>query len=179
MTSLFGALTVFSDAKKPPCGQLRLGSQVFACVLGQNGVSTTKYEGDSSTPVGLFLLRHVLYRADRVAHPSTALPAEIIGRDDGWCDDPEDPLYNRPVKLPYAARTEKMWREDNQYDVVIVIGYNDEPVMPGRGSAIFIHLAKPNGGPTAGCVALSLPDMTQVLKGVGPGSIVDIRAKSS
>ena len=179
MTNLFDVLTVFPNAKNPQYGQLRIGDKVFVCVLGRNGVSLTKHEGDGTTPVGRFLLHHVLYRADRIARPDTALPAYVIGVDDGWCNDPTDPLYNQPVKLPYAARTEMMWREDRQYDVLIVIGHNDKPVMPGRGSAVFIHLAKPDGDPTAGCVALDLNDMIQVLQGLGLESIVDIRADPS
>lgn len=90
-------------------------------------------------------------------------------KDDGWCDDPDDPNYNRPVKLPYAGRHEIMWREDHIYDIVVVLAYNDEPVRKGRGSAIFLHLARPGYTPTEGCVALSREHMEKLLRKAQPG----------
>lgn len=142
---------------------------VAACVLGRGGVRTDKREGDGATPVGVFPLRRVLYRADRRPAPATRLPVAPIAPDDGWCDDPASPDYNRPVKLPCAASREEMWRADGVYDVVVVIGHNDDPPAPGLGSAVFVHLTRPERTPTAGCVALDAPDLERLLAACGPG----------
>ena len=141
----------------------------FRCALGRGGIRADKREGDGGTPVGCFPLRHVLYRGDRMAPPETALPMTAIQPADGWCDDPADPAYNQPVRLPYPASHEEMWRVDGLYDVVVVIGHNDDPVVPGMGSAVFMHVAKPDYEPTAGCVALALPDLLALLKDCAPG----------
>ncbi len=109
----------------------------------------------------------MLYRADRVAAPETALTVQPIGPDDGWCDDPAYAEYNRPVSLPFEGSCERMWREDHLYDLVVVLGHNDDPPVAYAGSAIFLHLAKPDYGPTEGCVALALPDMLRVLRDAG------------
>ena len=93
---------------------------------------------------------------------------------DGWCDDPGDAAYNRPVALPYKARAERLWREDGLYDLVVLLGYNDDPVVPGKGSAIFLHIARDDYGPTEGCVALSRADLLEVLKTADAGSRVVI-----
>lgn len=172
-------IIVVPDSKEAARGQMRIGDQVLLCRLGRNGVRLKKLEGDGTTPAGRFKLRRVLYRADRAAPPATALPTAPIERDDGWCDDPADSYYNSAVKLPYPARAEKMWRDDHQYDVVVVIGHNDDPVVPGRGSAVFIHLSADNSSPTAGCVALSSADMSEVLKSAGPETTIEIREERS
>jgi L,D-peptidoglycan transpeptidase YkuD (ErfK/YbiS/YcfS/YnhG family) len=117
-------------------------------------------------------MRRLLWRADRLPPPSTRLPFEPIGRDAGWCDDPADPAYNRAVALPFAARHERLWRRDRVYDLVVVLGYNDDPPEPGRGSAIFLHVAQRDFRATEGCVALAPGDLLQVLAGADPGSRV-------
>jgi len=142
-------------ARVTPDGLLRLAGQVWRCALGRGGIRTDKQEGDGATPAGLLPLRRVLYRADRLAAPACRLPVEPIAPTDGWCDDPGHPDYNRPVTLPHPARHERLWREDGLYDILVVLGWNDAPVARGRGSAIFLHLARPDYGPTEGCVALS------------------------
>jgi len=156
-------------------GRLLSHGRWFSCALGRGGVVTAKREGDGGTPAGRFALRELFYRPDRLSRPETRLPVRPLRRDDGWCDDPADPLYNRPVRLPYAASAERMWRADALYDLVAVLGYNDDPPRPGLGSAIFLHLAPPAGRPTAGCIALPLPALTAVLRAVGPGSLVEVR----
>jgi L,D-peptidoglycan transpeptidase YkuD (ErfK/YbiS/YcfS/YnhG family) len=142
------------------------------CALGRGGISTQKREGDGATPVGTFAMRQLLYRPDRGPLPHTALPAKPIAPNDGWCDSPGDRAYNRPVHLPYPASAEHLWREDHLYDLIVVLGYNDDPVVPGQGSAIFLHLAMPNFAPTEGCVALSRDDLLTVLATAGPASHV-------
>jgi L,D-peptidoglycan transpeptidase YkuD (ErfK/YbiS/YcfS/YnhG family) len=149
--------TVFSD------GRLVLAGVFYRAALGRGGVRADKQEGDGATPAGLLPLRRVLYRADKVAIPRTALPREPIAASDGWCDDPGHPDYNRQVQLPHPARCEELWRRDALYDIVAVLGWNDAPVERGRGSAIFLHAARPGYAPTEGCVALALADLTAAL----------------
>jgi len=144
------------------------------CAVGRGSIRETKAEGDGVTPVGRWPLRRVLYRADRLAAPQTAFPIAPIGPDDGWCDDPADPAYNRPVRLPYPASHERLQRDDGLYDVVVVLGHNDDPVVPGAGSAIFLHVARDDYGPTEGCVALALEDLLRVLREAAPGSAVNV-----
>ncbi len=178
MTNLIDKLVVIPSEKNPQRGQLQIGERTVSCMLGRSGVCVTKFEGDGATPAGSFPLRQVFYRADRVNRPESALATTTISESDGWCDDPNDRCYNRAVKMPYAASAEKMWREDHRYDVVVVIGHNDNPVVPGAGSAIFLHLTEEGGGPTAGCIAVSLPDMLEILKVAAPHSVVEIRAEA-
>ncbi len=148
----------------PHFGWFELGAERFPCALGAAGVSAAKIEGDSATPSGLLPLRRLLFRADRVAPPVWAGRArEPISREDGWCDDAHDRAYNRMVRLPHGGRAEQLWREDGLYDVVVALGWNDAPVVRGRGSAIFLHVAPPGDGPTAGCIGLALPALLCVL----------------
>jgi len=140
----------------------------FRCALGRAGIvpAEAKREGDGATPAAVLPLRRLLFRADRLPRPTAAVPLEPIAPDDGWCDDPGDPAYNRMVRLPHPARHERLWREDGLYDLVGVLGWNDSPPVPGRGSAIFLHVASPGLGPTEGCIALALPDLLAVLPGL-------------
>src|ERR1700744_5637129 len=139
------------------------------CAIGPAGIGAKLREGDGVTPCGTFALREVFYRADRIAMPFTVLALWKTEPDDGWCDAPDDQNYNRLVKLPYAASAESLWRDDNVYDIVVVIGFNDDPVYAGKGSAIFLHLAKPDFSPTAGCVALAEADLRAALQQFLPG----------
>ena len=144
-------------------GILAWGARRHPCVLGVGGVKRDKREGDGATPVGQFALRRVLYRADRLARPKTVLPVAALDPCDAWCDDPADPLYNRQVRRPCTARIESLWRADGVYDVIVVLGYNDQPVVPGLGSAIFLHVAQPDRAPTRGCVALERAHLLTIL----------------
>jgi L,D-peptidoglycan transpeptidase YkuD (ErfK/YbiS/YcfS/YnhG family) len=121
-------------------------------------------------------MRRVHYRADRLSRPLTVLPVRSLVPEDGWSDDPADPLYNRLVRLPHRPSHERLWREDRLYDIVVELGYNDSPPLSGRGSAIFLHLARPDWGPTQGCVALALEDLLAVLAGCSSESAVDVGA---
>jgi L,D-peptidoglycan transpeptidase YkuD (ErfK/YbiS/YcfS/YnhG family) len=150
-------------ARLTPDGLLRFRGETLRCALGAGGIRADKQEGDGATPLGLLPIRRVLFRADRGARPATALPAELIAPDDGWCDDPGHADYNRQVRLPHPARHERLWREDAVYDVIGVLGWNDAPVRRGRGSAIFLHLARPGLPPTEGCVALPGADLRRLL----------------
>ena len=146
-----------------PEGILRLGPQAWRCALGKGGIRADKREGDGATPAGLLPLRRLLYRADRVAPPPCRVAVEPLSPEDGWCDDPADSAYNRRVRLPYGARHERLWREDPLYDLIGVLGWNDDPVQRGRGSAIFLHLARPDLAPTEGCIALPEPELRALL----------------
>jgi L,D-peptidoglycan transpeptidase YkuD (ErfK/YbiS/YcfS/YnhG family) len=150
-------------------GKLDLGYVQFPCALGRSGRGPKSHEGDGMTPIGRWLVRHVLYRPDRIARPRTALPVAPLAPDLGWCDETGDANYNRLVRLPYRASHERLWRQDHLYDLIVVLGYNDIPRSQGRGSAIFMHLARPSYRPTAGCVALALPHLQQVVARLRPG----------
>jgi L,D-peptidoglycan transpeptidase YkuD (ErfK/YbiS/YcfS/YnhG family) len=144
-------------------GRLVFQGQTWRCAVGRGGVRRDKQEGDGATPAGLLPLRRLYFRADRVAIPVCTVPREALAPGDGWCDDPVDRAYNRLVQLPYSGRHEELWRSDGLYDLVGVLGWNDEPVERGRGSAIFLHVARPDYAPTDGCVALALADLRRVL----------------
>ena len=152
--------------------EARWGELRYRCALGRGGLTAEKREGDGATPIGAWPMRRLLYRADRMERPSTRLPFREITPDDGWCDDPADPAYNRPVRLPYPGRHERLWREDALYDLVVVLGHNDDPVVAGYGSAIFLHVARPDYAATEGCVALAHADLLRVLAEAAPGDRV-------
>jgi L,D-peptidoglycan transpeptidase YkuD (ErfK/YbiS/YcfS/YnhG family) len=159
-------------------GRLHFDGLEFVCTLGRSGIVAAKREGDGGTPIGTFPLRELRYRPDRLAAPRSALTEIPAAPDDGWCDAPNDPAYNRFVKRPYAANTETLWREDHLYDIAVMLGYNDAPVVPEAGSAIFFHLAKDTADilqPTEGCVALRLENMREVLRRVTPQTQMTIR----
>ena len=148
-------------------GAVKWGERRFRCAIGAAGVSRSKREGDRATPLGCFALRRVLFRPDRIDPPATAPRTAPLAPDDGWCDDPGDHRYNRAVKITAGVRCEAVWRADAIYDVSVVLGYNDDPVVPGCGSAIFLHRAREDFGPTARCVAMALNDLLAVLAGCG------------
>ena len=154
--------------------KLEYGGKTYNCAIGKNGFSIHKKEGDNCTPVGKYLLREVLYRNDKIAKPETHLPISIIQKIDGWCDASEDVNYNKKVKLPYPVSHEKLWRDDDLYDLIIPIGYNDNPVFAGKGSAIFIHVARPGYEGTEGCVALKIEDLLQLIKYADIKTMIDI-----
>jgi L,D-peptidoglycan transpeptidase YkuD (ErfK/YbiS/YcfS/YnhG family) len=158
-------------------GRFEFQGRALRCAVGRSGVvaARQKKEGDGASPIGVWPIRKVLYRPDAGA-PRTALPAEPIARDDGWCDDPEDESYNRPVKLPHRASFEKLWRDDHMYDRVVVLGHNDDPPKPYMGSCIFLHLARDGYAPTQGCVALSAEDLEALLEAAQPGDLLEIAA---
>lgn len=143
--------------------QLTFLGKTYKCAIGKNGFTREPQEGARKTPVGTFALRECWYRADRVAVPAVNLPVKVIHQNDGWCDDVKSPDYNLHVNLPFAGSHEQLWRNDNIYDIIVPIGFNDTDIIPGKGSAIFFHLAKPDYSPTLGCVAVALPDMLEIL----------------
>lgn len=157
-------------------GILRWPGGVARCALGRSGVTpaAAKREGDGASPVGLWPMREVYFRPDRLERPVTALAVEPLTPEAGWCDDPASPLYNRPVRLPSPLSHEKLWREDHIYDLIVVLGYNDDPVVPGKGSAIFLHLARDDYSSTEGCVACARQDLLSLLAAARPGDTLEI-----
>ncbi|MDX1576535.1 MAG: hypothetical protein R3285_10100, partial [Kiloniellales bacterium] len=113
--------------------QAEFGDRRWPCAIGRGGVRREKAEGDGATPTGCWAIRRVLYRPDRLARPSTVFPCDPVQPHDGWCDAPGDSHYNRPVRLPHGGRHERLWREDEIYDCIVVLGYNDRPVRDGAG----------------------------------------------
>ena len=146
-----------------PNGTAEWGGARFPCAVGKNGVTREKREGDNATPSGNFPIRHVYYRADKIAQPQSAFSTTALQENDAWCDDGALREYNTFVNLPFHGSHERLWRDDHLYDIVVVLGYNDDPAIPGKGSAIFLHVARPEYTGTAGCIAMSEKDLRTVL----------------
>ena len=144
-------------------GTVEWSGNIIPCAIGASGMTSDKREGDQATPIGWFALRRVYYRADRVSRPRTSLPVDPLDPLDAWSDDPEDPAYNSLVRQPYRTSVELMWREDHVYDIVVPLGFNDDPALSGKGSAIFLHIARPDFSPTQGCVAVSVENLLRIL----------------
>lgn len=158
-------------------GVLEVGALRFPCALGRSGIKVLKTEGDGATPRGCFELRQVLYNAARSPRPRTRLPVRAVRRNDGWCDAPADRNYNRPVRHPYAASAEHLWRDDNVYDVVVVLDYNVVPRRRGRGSAVFMHVARDGFAATEGCIALRSDHLRRLLTKLPPKPSLNVRAR--
>jgi L,D-peptidoglycan transpeptidase YkuD (ErfK/YbiS/YcfS/YnhG family) len=146
--------------------QLSFGRRLWRCAVGRGGITNDKNEGDSATPAGCWAMRRLFYRPDRLSAPQSVFGATAITPADGWCDDPGAADYNRLVRLPCASSHERLWREDGLYDLMVTLGYNDDPPIPGLGSAIFLHLAREDYAPTEGCVALALPNLLTLMREV-------------
>lgn len=150
----------------------------FDCAIGKGGMvpQADKAEGDGGSPIGRWMMKRVFWRPDRVDRPKTGLPTVPLRPQDGWCDAAMDPLYNRPVTTAYPARHETLWRDDHVYDIIVELSHNQDPVIAGKGSAIFMHVAKPDYADTEGCIALAIDDLKAVLEKCGPGSVLEISA---
>ena len=148
-------------------GIMTTGGRAFACALGRTGIRGLKREGDGATPLGYWKFDRVLFRPDRLHRPRTPLRVYPIRRQDGWCDAPDDRNYNRPVRLPYPASCEALWRDDILYNIVIILNYNQCPRVRARGSAIFAHIARPEMSATEGCIAMRAHDLKLVLRRSG------------
>jgi L,D-peptidoglycan transpeptidase YkuD (ErfK/YbiS/YcfS/YnhG family) len=152
----------------PSRGILKFGSKTYPCALGKKGVTDEKVEGDQKSPAGKFNLRSIYYRYDKLSEPIySKVPLMALLKEDGWCDDPADHAYNKPVMLPYHASAEHLWREDDLYDILVVLGYNDQPTEAGKGSAIFLHVARDLADDdykgSEGCVTLNKSDLIEIL----------------
>tara|TARA_Y100000992_G_C21207911_1_gene463902 strand:- start:355 stop:876 length:522 start_codon:yes stop_codon:yes gene_type:complete len=128
--------------------------QQLRCAIGLNGLTENKQEGDLSTPIGTFHFNKIYYRADRLGDNKFIIDSSIIKKNDGWCDDQKSDFYNQYIQFPFQESAERLYRDDNIYDIVCVLNYNTSPIVPGRGSAIFLHVAKPGFLGTEGCIAI-------------------------
>ena len=155
-------------------GWLLAGPLALPVALGRSGIKADKREGDGGTPRGTFRLRQVWWRADRSPRPRTSLPVRPIRPDDGWCEDPRDRHYNRPIRLPADRPGDRLWRTDRLYDVIVELDHNTRPRVAGRGSAVFVHAARPGFAPTAGCVALEVQALRQLIARAGPATRIVI-----
>jgi L,D-peptidoglycan transpeptidase YkuD (ErfK/YbiS/YcfS/YnhG family) len=160
---------------QPTRGILLAGALAIPVVLGRGSIRANKFEGDGATPRGRFRLVRLWWRADRHPRPPTLLPTQRISPDLAWCEDTADRRYNRPFRRNAADGGDRLWREDHLYDFVIEIDHNTRPRIAGRGSAVFLHLARPTRSPTAGCVAFSEADLLRLLTRLGRGSRIDIQ----
>ena len=165
-------LRVRRKPAQPSRGVLAAGLHALPVALGRGGVKANKREGDGATPRGTFRLKRLWWRADRHPRPATLLPARRIGADDGWCEDPRDRRYNKPVIVPPGSSADRLARADALYDFIIEIDHNTRPRVAGRGSAVFIHVARAGFAPTAGCIALTLPALRRLIARLGPRTAI-------
>ncbi|HEX3860233.1 MAG TPA: L,D-transpeptidase family protein [Stellaceae bacterium] len=142
--------------------------------LGRGGIRADKREGDGGTPRGTFRPRQVWWRADRHPRPKTFLPVRPIRREDAWCEDPSSRHYNQPVLLERDRGGDRLMRDDRLYDFIVEIDHNVLPRVAGRGSAVFLHLARPNFSPTAGCISMTRSAMLRLLERLGPETRITI-----
>lgn len=155
-------------------GWLTYGNLRFPCALGRRGRRTIKRETDGASPIGKWPLRKIYYRRDRLKRPFTALPLQSLRREDGWCDAPRDRNYNRHVNHPYHASAEHLWRQDDLYDIIVILGHNDLPRIKGMGSAIFLHVAGNGYQPTEGCISLKKAHLIRLLTQLKCGVFLQI-----
>jgi L,D-peptidoglycan transpeptidase YkuD (ErfK/YbiS/YcfS/YnhG family) len=156
-------ITLARAAGERSRGILRLGAKTHPVALGRGGIKANKAEGDGATPRGVFRPLRLWWRADRMPRPKTALPVRRIARTDAWCEDPADRRYNRPFTLAENEKGDRLWRDDHLYDLIVEINHNTRPRIAGRGSAVFIHLAREGLKPTAGCIAMPLGDLRRLV----------------
>jgi L,D-peptidoglycan transpeptidase YkuD (ErfK/YbiS/YcfS/YnhG family) len=162
------AIYVTARPGRPSQGWLRAGAWCLLVALGRGGIKANKREGDGGTPRGSFRPLRLWWRGDRFPRPQTQLPTRSIGPADAWCEDPQDRRYNHPFRRSANEPGDRLWRVDRLYDMIIEIDHNIRPRVAGRGSAVFIHVARPGFAPTAGCVALRARDLKTLAKRLGP-----------
>jgi len=158
-------------------GYLEYKNLKFRCGLGKAGIKKKKKEGDNITPEGTFKIIRVYYRSDKIKNIATLIKKKEIKKKIGWCDDPVSSFYNKEIKLPSKFSYEKLYRKDNLYDLILVLNYNINPIIKNKGSAIFVHIAKKNYEPTAGCIALKKRDLVVLLKNIKKNTKIKIHWK--
>ena len=153
---------------------LTLDKYRIKCAIGKRGIGNKKREGDKITPIGKFKIKTILYRKDRISHFKCKINKLSIKSDMGWCDDPKSKKYNKLIKIPFKGSAEKLYRKDNTYDIILVLNYNINPIRKGKGSAIFIHVARKNYKSTLGCIAVSKKNLKKIVKKINNSTIVNI-----
>jgi len=161
-------LIVRRKPAQPTRGVLVAGQMALPVALGRTGIKANKREGDGATPRGAFRLKRLWWRADRHPRPPTMLPGQRITAADGWCEDPRDRRYNKPVTVAPQSNADRLARADGLYDFIVELDHNTRPRIAGRGSAVFIHVARPGFAPTAGCIALKAGTLRRLLARIGP-----------
>jgi L,D-peptidoglycan transpeptidase YkuD (ErfK/YbiS/YcfS/YnhG family) len=168
------AIWIRAAAGDPRRGWLTAGGQTVPVALGRGGIRANKREGDGGTPKGTFRPRQLWWRADRYPRPRTFLTVRAIGPDDAWCEDPSSRHYNQPVRRNRGGCGDRLKRDDHLYDFIVEIDHNSSPRIKGRGSAVFLHLARENFGPTAGCVSMTKSAMLRLVARLGPDTKIVI-----
>ena len=174
-SSSFSVVRVRARPGSRTRGVLIAGGRAIAVVLGRSGIVANKREGDGATPRGCFRPVRLWWRADRSPRPRTALPVRRIDRHVAWCEDPADRRYNRPFRRSANEPGDRLWRDDALYDLIIEIDHNTRPRVAGRGSAVFLHVARPDRSPTAGCVAMAAGDLSRLLVRLGRRTRINIQ----
>ena len=149
-------------------------TEALKCSIGLGGLTKKKLEGDHCTPVGEFKFNKIYYRSDKLGKIDFLIPSAVISSNDGWCDDPTSEFYNQLIKFPFTASAEKLYRNDDLYDIICVIDYNTQPILPGKGSAIFLHVCKNDFTPTEGCVAVEKKVLIEISKQITSESSIII-----
>ena len=144
------------------------------CAIGKRGIGIKKREGDLITPKGIFKIKEIFYRKDRIKNLSTKIRKIIIKKNMGWCDDPNSKKYNQLIRYPFKFNSERLYRSDNIYDIIIVLNFNMSPVKKNKGSAIFIHIAKNKFSSTKGCIALKKNELKKMIKFLTKTTLVKI-----
>src|SRR3954454_11729030 len=162
------AIRIKAAAGNPSRGWLTAGGYSIPVALGRGGIRANKREGDGGTPRGTYRPRQLWWRADRHRRPQTFLPVRPIRPEDAWCEDPKDRRYNQPIRLTRNEPGDRLTREDHLYDFIVEIDHNGAPRIAGRGSAVFLHLARTNFSATAGCVSMTKSAMLRLLRRMGP-----------
>lgn len=157
-------------------GWLSAGAMTWPVALGRGSIRADKREGDGGTPAGTFHPVRLWWRADRLPRPATLLPVRRIGPNDAWCEDPSDRRYNRFFQRSEEEKGDRLRRDDRLYDLVVEIDHNTRPRVAGRGSAVFIHVARDGFAPTAGCVALRFQDLLKLVAKLSPNTRIIIRS---
>ena len=155
-------------------GLLTVAHRTIPVAVGRAGIQVNKREGDGATPAGRFRPLRLWWRSDRRPRPQTLLPVQRIGPDIAWCEDPADRRYNRPFRRSANEPGDRLWRADWLYDLIVEIDHNTRPRVAGRGSAVFLHVARPDRGPTAGCVAMRVEELQRLLRVISPRTRIDI-----
>ena len=154
---------------------LFVNGEQLQCAIGLNGLTENKKEGDSSTPIGTFHFDKIYYRADRLGNRKFIINSSIINKNDGWCDDQKSDLYNQHIQFPFQGSAEHLYRDDHIYDIICVLNYNTSPVIPERGSAIFLHIAKPDFSGTEGCIAIERESLIKIATNLTADSTIEIK----
>lgn len=174
MRGSLNRISIRSTGLTPNRGHVLADRFCFPCALGKTGLTVNKREGDGATSILVTRPLYGFYRADREAKPRSRLAFRPLHRAMGWCDAPNHPSYNQLVRLPFSTSHEEMWRQDALYDLIVVLDINISLRKTGRGSALFMHVARPGYLPTEGCIALSKPDFKQLLTGLSPNTRIQI-----